>query len=370
MSARLRRALERRRKELAGEVAAQLASRPNADVGQQVSRLEAIDAALKGLPVSRWRAALGPTAMALACLAAVGSAWTIKIDALGLRTGVALAVDAATVNLRVANAWEWSDHLRSTDGRLRIEHAALTFSDPSLAFATLQDDAHLDVEAGSVTLQKLMLEPGTTLTLERTDGEMLAIYATAGRARGIVLINGLTTMTWGETDDAVPVTRQFPIEVAPETITFDAQRSQGVPMRIVFPPQGPFTLRDLGVSALRFGREVAKTPGEPVFVSTITNGRLQIPDLGEAYDLSFGYAVTLRDIEGHIRQLQLGDADAITVNFEGTVEQVAFGPQGRERNVTPNILAYVYHNQRLTFLFAAASFVWGALWSMRRLIGA
>jgi hypothetical protein len=308
--------------------------------------------------------------MALVCLAAIGSAWTIKVDALGLRTGVVLEVDAATVNLRVANAWEWSNHLRSMDGRLRIEHAALTFSDPSLAFATLPDDANLDVEAGSVTLQKLMLEPGTTLTLERTDGEALAIYATAGGAKGTALIKGMTTMTWRETDDAVRETRQFAIDVAPETITFNAERLQSVPMRIVFQPKGPLTLRDLAVSALRFGREVAEMPGEPVFVSTVREGYLQIPDVAETYDLSVGYVVTLRGLEGHVRQLQVGDADAIIVNVEGTVEQVAFGPQGRERNLTPNILAYLYYNQRLTFLFAAASFIWGGLWSMRRLIGA
>ena len=370
MSERLRRALKRHREEIAGEVAARLVNEPNADVGQEVARLRAVDTVLEALPVSRWRAALGPAAMALVCLAAVWAAWTITIDALGLRTGVVLTVDAATVNLLVDGDWEWNDRIQLADGRLRIERATLTFSDPSRAFATLPDDAFLDVEADSVTLQKLTLEPGTALTLERTDSEELTMYVTHGSAAGIVLVNGSTTLTWGETDGVVPETKQFPIEVAPERITFSAERPQGVPARIVFRPRGPLSLRDLKVSGLRFGREVAAVPGEPVFVSTVRDGRLQVPDVGVTYDLSIGYVVILHDLRGYIRQLQVSDADGIAVDFEGTVERVTFGPQGRERNVTPSVLAYLYHNQRLAFLFAAASFVWGALWSLRRLVGA
>ena len=49
-----------------------------------------------------------------------------------------------------------------------------------------------------------------------------------------------------------------------------------------------------------------------------------------------------------------------------------FTPEQRERfrALLPGYLAYLYHNQQLAFLFAAASFIWGALWSLRRLIGA
>ena len=85
-------------------------------------------------------------------------------------------------------------------------------------------------------------------------------------------------------------------------------------------------------------------------------------------------SVILRGLDGYVRQLRVenrdGDEDTIAVDLEGTVERVAIGPPGRERDVTPSVLSYLYHNQRLAFLFAAASFVWGALWSLRRLIGA
>ena len=71
-----------------------------------------------------------------------------------------------------------------------------------------------------------------------------------------------------------------------------------------------------------------------------------------------------------LRIADRGDEQALALDLDGTVERVAVGARGRERDVTPSVLAYLYHNQRLAFLFAAASFVWGALWSLRRLIGA
>ena len=128
---------------------------------------------------------------------------------------------ADTVDLRVAGDWEGSERVRLADGRVRIERAALTFSDPRHGFATLPDDAWLDVEAAGATLQDLRLEPGTELTLERADGEALAVYATDGGAAGSLLVNGSVTLTWGEADGAAPQTRTFRVDV-PERITFSA----------------------------------------------------------------------------------------------------------------------------------------------------
>ena len=87
MSCQVRRALERHREELAGQAAARLVDEPNADIGQELARLDAVDKILAALPVPRWRTALGPAVMALVCLAAVGALWTVTIDTLGLRTG-------------------------------------------------------------------------------------------------------------------------------------------------------------------------------------------------------------------------------------------------------------------------------------------
>ena len=376
MSCEVRGDLERHREQLAGRAAARLAREQDADISQELARLDAIDKILTALPVARWRRLQWPAVAALVCLAAVWALWTVTIDALGVlgvRTGVVLAVQADTVHMRVSGEWEDSERVRLADGWVRIERAALTFSDPRQGFATLPDDAWVDVKAAGATLQDLRLEPGTELTLERADGEALAVYATGGGAAGSVLVNGVVSLTWGETDGAAAKTRNFRVDV-PERMTFSAARQEGVPARIVLEPEGTLALHDLAVSGLRFGREVATEPGEPTFISTVRAGQLRVPDVDESYDLSVGSSVILRGLEGYVRQLRVenraGDEDTIAVDLEGTVERVAMGPRGRERDVTPSVLSYLYHNQRLAFLFAAASFVWGALWSLRRLIGA
>ena len=149
---------------------------PDAEIGQELARLDAIDKVLEALPVSRWRRLWWPAVAALVCLAVVWALWTVTIEALGVlgvRTGVFLAVQAATVHLRVSGEWEGSERVRLADGRVRIEHAALTFSDPHQGFATLPDGAWVDVKAAGATLQDLRLEPGTELTLDRADDEVL-----------------------------------------------------------------------------------------------------------------------------------------------------------------------------------------------------
>ena len=317
---------------------------------------------------------LGPAVMALVCLAAVWALWTVTIDALGgLRTGVVLAVHAATVDLRVAGEWEGSERIRLADGRVRIERAALTFSDPRQGFARLPDDAWVDVKAASATLQDLRLEPGTELTLERADGEALAVYA-AGRRGG--------WQPTGQRGRDPDLGRNGRCDAADQEFSRrgpradDVQRraTQGMPARIVLRPEGPLALRDLAVSGLRFGREAAPSAGR-AHIRLHGSGRTA-PGPGCGRELR-AVGRLQRDLEwprgagsptadrGRRRR-----RDAIAVDLEGTVERVTVGPRGRERDATPSVLAYLYHNQRLAFLFAAASFVWGALWSLRRLVGA
>ena len=123
------------------------------------------------------------------------------------------------------------------------------------------------------------------------------MYAVGGGAAGSLLVNGAVTLTWGETDGAMPQTRSFRLDV-PERMTFRAARQQGVPARIVLEPEGPLALHELAVSGLRFGHEVATGPGEPTFVSTVEAGQLRLPDVSERYELSTGYSVILSGLKG------------------------------------------------------------------------
>jgi len=282
-----------------------------------------------------------------------------------------LTVDGTTVELGMADSPKWNDFSHVADRKISFENAQLTFSDPNHGFVTLSDNTFVDVEATSgAFLQDMRLKPGTKVALDRVIGEPLKLYITGGGASVNILVNGTVRVDWAKIGASMPLTRSFSVDI-PERMTFTAPQQQGVPATILFEPDGPVMLRDFKVSSLRFGHESAHASEDPMFVSTVREGILRIPDVIENYDLSVGYSVILSGLEGHIQKLLIGEdaEDAIVVNFEGTVQRVAVGPQSRERDVTPTLLAYLYHNQRLAFLFTAASFLWGTLWSIRRLIG-
>ena len=80
-----------------------------------------------------------------------------------------------------------------------------------------------------------------------------------------------------------------------------------------------------------------------------------------------GSRLRLEGAEGVISRLTIGP-DGAALIFEGEVRSAATGPPGFERQLKPSLLEYLYHQQRLGFFWAVASFIWGLLWSARTLI--
>lgn len=365
MTRNLRSKLERHRNSLVRSVSDRVICDAEMDVSAEVHRIAVLDKMLSYLPVPIWQRLWSPLFVALACITAVGASWVGTIDQLGIRTGVVLALNAETASFLMDSDWALPGRIRLEGQELRIERASLKLSDPALAFGSLGDNARLHVESNSeLTLQRLALKSGTEFTLQMADGDKVTLYAVGAGASGEILINGTSTLEWSE-GNAPHQSRTFSLEI-PETITFSISGQLTVPARIEFQPTASPVLHNLYVSRLRFGREVAMIYGQPGFVSTIQSGQVRLLDVDQIYDLFPGDGLILHDLKGRVRQAQIGGP--ISIDLEGTVKQLSVGPRGQERDVTPSVLSYVYHNQQLAFLFSAASFIWGLLWSFRRLI--
>ena len=125
-------------------------------------------------------------------------------------------------------------------------------------------------------------------------------------------------------------------------------------------------LSDLRVQGLKFARETSDQPGTQIFVSAVTGGKVLLSDISETVELQSGEPLSLEGVTGRITRVQI--KDRIDVRFEGVAKEISVGPEGFERDLAPNLLQYLYHKQRLPFFWSAVTFLWGLLWSLRKLL--
>jgi hypothetical protein len=130
-------------------------------------------------------------------------------------------------------------------------------------------------------------------------------------------------------------------------------------------PKGKIDLANLHVAEISFAKETYDS--ETPFASGIMKGSVTVLSTGEKLPLQEGSRLRLEGTEGIISRLAIGP-EGSTLIFEGAVRSAIIGPSGFERQLKPSLLDYLYHQQRLGFFWAAASFLWGLLWSARTLI--
>ena len=124
--------------------------------------------------------------------------------------------------------------------------------------------------------------------------------------------------------------------------------------------QPVFTLDPVAVSALRFG----EANGSGGFVSTILRGELRLLDVDERETLDTASPLALEAFAGAVVRLQ-GESDGLHVWFTGRARRVALGPPGFAEDLTPSVLALLYHQQSLKLLWAGAAVVVAALLKVR-----
>jgi hypothetical protein len=134
---------------------------------------------------------------------------------------------------------------------------------------------------------------------------------------------------------------------------------------IRFTPKTNLTINNLHVKDISFGKE--SVDGSPLLESGIINGTVTILSTGEKVSLAPTSRLRIEGATGVITRLDVGE-NGLSLLFEGTVTSASTGPDGFARELKPSLLEYLYHQQRLGFFWAAASFLWGLLWSARTLI--
>lgn len=334
---RLRKRLHKKRQTELQDLVAHLLENPNANVADNLRRLETYTQVLAFLQPRVSREALVAVVVAVISLGLAGFLWAVRVP----ETRITLKVQSASVALRLAQPWSWRGHL-PLDTRLVSLDALTTLASPELfsELTSTRGDIWLKLTGGKAALVALHVEHHGIVELDSRHETMLELYTRNAPLLGQMTVRGSARLQAGTSTADVKVDTQVDLEI-PETVSFSAEGRGAVPARVRVYPQEPLVWHNISVRELRFGREMPSEAGDITFVPTITSGTLLMHDVSESVTLREGEPLSLTGIRGRLVELRVGHP--FTLQFEGSVQKVQVGPPDAQGDLAPSLLRYYYH---------------------------
>ncbi len=297
------------------------------------------------------------------CLVIAGLVWAMRMPNTNLH--VTLVTDALTFGL--TEPWQWTGHWQLGDSVFRLDEMSEITLPPELSSVPqLKGRVWLDIEKGSVALSDLELGSRGTFTLLRNPSASIYILSLNAPLRGQLQIFGSPAVSAGEAPSR-PTALQKPHFEVPGTLSFYDDGHPRIPARIRLSARDKITWQNIPINKLSFFREESGANEGSFFISGIQSGTVTIGDTGEKVALQAKDQLFLEFPTGIIQELELGP-ESLRLSFKGRAKKASFGVTGFEENLVPTWLSYLYHQERLGFLWGAVAFLWGVLWSARELL--
>lgn len=360
MNRKLRKNIENYCQMAIGEAHDRLNDNPQANVDELIDQIQIYRVLLTRTAQERRQEVLIALAVGLLCATIVALAWGIRVS----ETKVVMTLETDKVSVSLDQPLKWDNEL-SIDARgVRVEdldEVVLPIHDSP---ALLRGSAWAEITGGKPQLSKFNVARDGELTIERGDRSVV-ISAKGAAFDGVLTVLGVADLEAGSS-----TTEQFQVAKLnypyPEYIKFRTEGKSIVPARLIFHPDEEFALYNLNTSGLSFSREVAAGAGSNVFVSTINRGTVRLSDISQETELHKGEPFVVEGVRGQVVQIQVGEQ--IMVRFDGYAKRIYIGPAGFEHDLRPTVLEYLYHSERLPFFWGALTFLWGILWSAKKLL--
>jgi hypothetical protein len=343
------------RKAIAGET-------PSAEI----ERLHALQAALAALPGRPGRFGLWAGLIGLLCLVVASAALTVRVP----RTRLQLDLHTTTATLRLASDLTWDGNWSSAAGGLRVQHFTQLDLPPEYGQQTTSGrEQSLDIAApaGSVRLRHLSIGGGGVLTVSRSSDGGVDIAVLGAPFTGDIDVTGAVLASTDSGAGASLPAETFPEDQPPARFGFQYDGRGPVSALLHDRPRDSLVLEEMQVSGLSFFDERSSSTGESAFASQIERGTLTLTDADEQLTLSRGAALRLGDAHGIVSEMQVGK-EGLHITFEGTVATAALGRGDFDHNIKPSLLEWLYHQQKVGFLWGAVTFLWGVIWSARKVL--
>lgn len=332
-------------------------------IADDLIRLKQYEALLDSSRAPKRHRLVAAAIVATVCLLLAGLAWAVRIP----NTNLHVAVVTDAVSFGLTEPWHWTGHWQLSDSVFRLdEMSELTLPPELSSVPQLTGRAWLDIENGLVALSDLELGSRGTFTFLSNPSATIYILSLNASLRGQLQISSNPAVSAGDEPSRQTALRTSHFEV-PGTISFYDDGHPRIPARIRLGTKDKITWRNIPVNKLSFSRGDGSADEGSFFISGIQSGTVTLGDTGEKVALQEKDQLYLESPTGLIQELELGP-DALRLSFKGRTKKASIGVTGFEENLTPTWLSYLYHQERLGFLWGAVAFLWGVLWSTRELL--
>jgi hypothetical protein len=362
MKSALRRALRRKRDELAEKLMRQLTSSDAApDIKSDLDKINSYSSLLTitdSLPDREW---IWPAAITCICLTLVGILWSFRVS----HTDISLAVDTTSLRASIGEPWKIENAFHSP--LMHFERlTAISAPNLGVSIEPGPGDAWLELEGGQVALQTLELKEHALLEI-LSEENTVDLYASRAPLVGRVSVLGKVMVSAGPRYGEVSVHHSYEIDI-PETIEFSVLDPRDVPTQISVHRPAKWSLSRPPYTQLSFAREEVSGAAQRALRSGITAGTIRFNDTAwPVMDLREGDLLRINRtdsarIEAH------GESGAMHVALNGFVGSVTVGDSETSKELAPSYLEYLYNRKSLVFLWSSIVFLWGLIWRMSKAI--
>jgi hypothetical protein len=344
-----------------------------AEAEQRALRGESIDALLNRVdslkrlldlelqPKDRtWIWAAGVAAI---CLTVTTGSAALKVP----HTRVQINIETESLSFILGGAIRW-------DGTWPVDSKLVRFQ--NIEYPELPDfpkppwigRASFDVEAtnGSTNIRRLTAQSGAAIFVDWA-GESLVLAVSGApssvelNAKGSVKVAGHDNHGAEWKPDAVD------FDEVPADFGSNGMGSSVVPASMQIHPLSSIVLRGIPITEISFLQEELDAQQKPIAVSRIKSGSITLTDVASKFSLSTGDMLHLEDARGVVSVLEIG-ASVIKLRFEGNVSGIVTGQGDFQHDWRPSVLDFLFHQQRIGFVWGAITALWGLLWSVRKLL--
>ena len=335
------------------------------DTSEEVKQLEMYEKLLAALPRSNLYEMYPAILIATACLLAASMAWTIRMPT----TRVHLSVKTTAVSMRLSSAFAWQGRWPVGGSQIRLREFTKIELPPELGTSQqLTQRAWLDIEGGAIQLTSLDIGKGAFVELMRNESGEIDILTSDRPFHGQLDISGSPSIEAGSHQNSNIRLPKITFD-PPATLAFyDAGRPAN-PSTVHVSPLAKLKFPRIPIYDLSLFTEATNARQEPFFASSITEGALTVSDSGTTVEFKPGDPLYLEGANGVLSGLEVR-GDGLELMFDGEAHGVSLGTPGFERNLKPTILEYVYNRKKISFFWGAVTFLWGLIWSTRKLFSA
>jgi hypothetical protein len=284
-------------------------------------------------------------------------------------TKIHLGIRTTDVSMRLAAPLVWEGTWRVGGPVVRLQEFTKLELPPELgAHQPLTERAWLDIAGGTIKFTRLDISEDALVSVVRNESGHVEIMTLNKPFQGQLDVAGSPIVSAGLSPGS-NVRLLNATFSPPATVTFYDAGRPGIPTRLRASPSEKIELRRLPIRSLGFFAETANAEQESSFSSGITTGEMMLSDTGESVELKEGDPLYLEDARGLVSDLEIGP-EGLQLLFDGEVHGVSVGTPGFERNLKPTLLEYLYHREKLSFFWGGVTFLWGLVWSGRKLFSA